>query len=707
MRTDEELLEELRRVWEYPEHSKLVVIGKIEQISIREGSSFYIVNEIHNPNNGWLLKYPEATEKTRHTIFMGSIPKDLKEAGVKTGSWILFEAELAPLSERTKRDNLFELNVVNNTVSPLKEFSQELTQPYKTESGDFVEEWVIDALRKSHEENLLREVNQKKSDLEAENELQLKSIEQLGVEKKQIEESIAWLKNRLENTKSDSEELQKQLEQLRTSKELEVASYDREIIKRENKLLKLDSFIEQRTELLTKLELLDLPEEGVAGNSLSERDGHEFSEVFGSDVNAAVAYIQVYLKKKGIYYSRNVLETFYALLMSNDLIILAGDSGSGKTNLVKSFADAIGGKYVIVPVKPNWTSSEDLIGYYNPLEKKYLSTQFLDAIIEASKHPEIPYLICLDEMNLARVEYYFADFLSLLEERESQPELRLYSEAESAHLVSECRMFLSLVDEATSNSQSINSFVDILKNDELNEKLHKLCGFQDGSSLLKYHSQLRKNLGSYLSTPSSLVIPPNVRFIGAINVDETTHYLSPKILDRAHIIKFSSSLLSKWDDIEAEFEDTDLDTHLPVKVSPTDLNFRTSYPPFVREDKLVKFLLFIAEEYLGPLGIEFGLRSVRQAREFAKHAEKFDASYEQILNSLVLHKILPKMMFDGEKQLDEDYAKKELLGEFRDYLGSELDSLRNLKGIDYSVAELDRVIANAKANDWVVNYWSR
>ena len=707
MRTDEELLEELRRVWEYPENSKLMILGKVERISPNEDYEFFVVSEFRNPNNGWLLKYPNATDNTWQIIFIGALSKDLQSLGIQDGSWILFEARLAPVSERTKRENEFHLNVVHKTISPLKELPNDLSSPYKTESGDFVEEWVIDALRKSHEENVLREVNQKKSDLEAENELQLKSIEQLGVEKKQIEESIAWLNNRLENTKSDSEDLQKQLEQLRTSKELEVASYDREIIKRENKLLKLNRFIEQRTDLLTKLELLDLPEEGVAENSLSEKTGHEFSEVFGSDVNAAVAYIQVYLKEKGIYYSRNVLETFYALLMSNDLIILAGDSGSGKTNLVKSFADAIGGKSVIVPVKPNWTSSEDLIGYYNPLEKKYLSTQFLDAIIEASKHPEIPYLICLDEMNLARVEYYFADFLSLLEERESQPELRLYSEAESAHLVSECRMFLSLVDEATSNSESINSFVDILKNEELNEKLHKLCGFQDGSSLLKYHSQLRKNLGSYLSTPSSLVIPPNVRFIGAINVDETTHYLSPKILDRAHIIKFSSSLLSKWDDIEAEFEDTELDINLPVILSPADLNFRTSYPRFDREDKLVKSLLFIAEEYLEPLGIEFGLRSVRQAREFAKHAEKFDASYEQILNSLVLHKILPKMMFDGEKELDEDYAKKELLSEFRDYLGSELDSLRNIKGIDYSVAELDRVIANAKANDWVVNYWSR
>lgn len=707
MRTDAELLEELRRVWEYPEHSKLVVIGKVEEISTREGRSFNVVNEIRNPYTGTFLRYPESTSKTHHTIYLGNISKKLINEGVGEGSWILFEAELAPEEERIKRDNLYELNVITNTARVLSEIPKGISQAFASDSGDFVEEWVIDELRKLHEENVLREVNQKKSDLEAENELQLKSIEQLGIEKKQIEESIAWLNNRLENTKSDSEDLQKQLEQLRTSKELEVASYDREIIKRENKLLKLNRFIEQRTELLTKLELLDLPEEGLADSSISERTGHKFSGVFGSDVNAAVAYIQVYLKEKGIYYSRNVLETFYALLMSNDLIVLAGDSGSGKTNLVKSFADAIGGKSVIVPVKPNWTSSEDLIGYYNPLEKKYLSTQFLDAIIEASKHPEIPYLICLDEMNLARVEYYFADFLSLLEERDSQPELRLYSEAESAHLVSECRMFLSLVDEATSNSESINSFVDILKNEELNEKLHKLCGFQDGSSLLKYHSQLRKNLGSYLSTPSSLVIPPNVRFIGAINVDETTHYLSPKILDRAHIIKFSSSLLSKWDDIEAEFEDTVLDINLPVILSPADLNFRTSYPRFDREDKLVKSLLFIAEEYLVPLGIEFGLRSVRQAREFAKHAEKFEASYEQILNSLVLHKILPKMMFEGEKELEEGYTKKDLLIDFRDYLSKELNSLTQYTTLENSVREIDRVIANGKTNDWNVNYWSR
>lgn len=707
MRTDEELIDELKRVWNYSENSKLLIIGKLEKIVGREGSSFFVVRDIRNPINGQLLKYPEATERTFHTIYIGAIPENLKAEGVKDGSWILFEAELAPLGERTKRDNMFELNVVSNTVSPLREIPKEITQGFTHESGDFVEEWVIDVLRKSKEQLILKEVNEKKAELEAENALQQKTIRELEAEKQQVEQAVVKLNNRLIETESDAQDLQQQIAQLKEKKETELATYQKEIKKRENTLLKLNRFIQQKTDLLTKLELLDLPEDELEEKSAFERKGHDFIDVFSSDVNSAVAYIQVYLKEKGIYYSRKVLQTFYTLLMCNDLIILAGDSGSGKTNLVKSFAEAIGGKSVVIPVKPNWTSAEDLVGYYNPLEKKYLTTQFLDAIIEASKHPEIPYLICLDEMNLARVEYYFADFLSLLEEREVQPELRLYSEDESTHLISECRMFLSLVDEAIAGNEDINSFIDILKNEHLNERLHRLCGFKEGSSLLKYHSQLRKTLGSYLSTPSSLVIPPNIRFIGAINVDETTHYLSPKILDRAHIIKFSSSILTRWDDIEAEFEETELDTSQPVLLSPDDLNIRQPYPRFDREDKLVKTLLHIAEEFLEPLGIEFGLRSVRQAREFAKHAEKFNASYEQILNSLVIHKILPKMMFDGEKEIDEDYARKEILTEFKEYLSDELTALSGNHIEDFAVTELDRIIANAKANDWVVNYWSR
>lgn len=125
-----------------------------------------------------------------------------------------------------------------------------------------------------------------------------------------------------------------------------------------------------------------------------------------------------------------------------------------QNKLVQSFAKAIGGVSKIIPVKPNWTSSEDLLGYYNPLEKKYLATPFLEALIEAKQNPDIPYFICLDEMNLARVEYYFADFLSKLEERNEQPTIQLYSDDEAAHVLAELKgLFLSFLTRKKSSAK--------------------------------------------------------------------------------------------------------------------------------------------------------------------------------------------------------------------------------------------------------------
>ena len=151
------------------------------------------------------------------------------------------------------------------------------------------------------------------------------------------------------------------------------------------------------------------------------REGHRFREALAGNLQRLASYIQTFLWRKGILYTRAQLLDFITLLRTNDLIVLAGDSGSGKTNLVKSVASAVGGRCTIVPVKPNWTGSDDLLGYYNPIERRYHPTQFLLALLDAAREPEIPHFICLDEMNLARVEYYFADFLSLLETRGEAP----------------------------------------------------------------------------------------------------------------------------------------------------------------------------------------------------------------------------------------------------------------------------------------------
>lgn len=137
---------------------------------------------------------------------------------------------------------------------------------------------------------------------------------------------------------------------------------------------RLRSFVIQKAELLKQLEIID-DDEGFAdsllGNqNIKSKEGFlSFQEDLGGDYAIAVSYIQSYLLERDILYPRHIIENFFGLIRSNDLIILAGDSGSGKTNLVQSFAKAVGGVAKIIPVKPNWTSSEDLLGYYNPLEK--------------------------------------------------------------------------------------------------------------------------------------------------------------------------------------------------------------------------------------------------------------------------------------------------------------------------------------------------
>ena len=93
-----------------------------------------------------------------------------------------------------------------------------------------------------------------------------------------------------------------------------------------------------------------------------------------------------------------------------------------------------------------------------------------------------------------------------------------------------------------------------MKDEELNNYLRQAFGFSDKNSLIKYHSEIRRMLSAVMAMPSSIKMPANVYIIGAINIDETTHYLSPKILDRAHIMRFESPLLSDWSQILEEIK---------------------------------------------------------------------------------------------------------------------------------------------------------
>lgn len=139
------------------------------------------------------------------------------------------------------------------------------------------------------------------------------------------------------------------------------------------------------------------------------------------ETNAHLQIVKAYIQQQGFTYPELLIENFYLSLKTKPFVILAGISGTGKTKLIQKFAEALGateanGQFTLIPVRPDWNDPSDLIGY------KDIGGTFrrgkLTYVLEVASVPENrqkPYFICLDEMNLARVEHYFSDLLSILE----------------------------------------------------------------------------------------------------------------------------------------------------------------------------------------------------------------------------------------------------------------------------------------------------
>lgn len=188
-------------------------------------------------------------------------------------------------------------------------------------------------------------------------------------------------------------------------------------------------------------------------------------------------------------------------IKTKPFILLAGISGTGKSRLVRTLAYKTcskeelrndpkkPGNFELIPVRPNWHDSSELMGYVSRINgEKYITTSFLKFIAKACKHTDVPFFLCLDEMNLAPVEQYFAEYLSIIETRQ----------VKDGKLVTD----YIISKESFENQNLYNQLLTDLE----------LSGseFSEG-----------------ISIPSNLVV------IGTVNMDETTHSFSRKVLDRA------------------------------------------------------------------------------------------------------------------------------------------------------------------------------
>lgn len=716
---DSELQGVLRRSWGCG--NKLEVWGELTEV-VTPDTRFVKLSKIRSVRNNTLLSYPcdVDSQLDRRGIYISpSYALELIEAGHK---YIRCEVVLASREEREKQRNPLVVQVKNRSAIPLREIPLVALKDHLISSEDTT--LISDLVYKHYLSSRKQEIAAQEQMLKAEVENNIKTAKQnlneILIENEDVQARMLKAQNdrlEIENEKTSLENAVSRLQHRQTEESEKLAvlqvAHEKAEQKMSQHLERLRNYIEDKATILRQLEFVDAEEFDLLFDNHSVMTNKEgwlnFEQDMGGNYARAVSYIQAYLLERDILYPRHVLENFFTLLRTHDLIVLAGDSGSGKTNLVQSFAKAIGGVAKIIPVKPNWTSSEDLLGYYNPLDKKYLPTPFLEALVEANKNPDVPYLICLDEMNLARVEYYFADFLSKLEQRDGTPEIVLFSDSESAHVLSELRNVMEIIRGAKEKYQKDDqlTFVKLLQDEEINTELRRAFGFSEQDSLIKYHSDIRRMLAGVLNTPSSIPFPSNVRIIGAINIDETTHYLSPKILDRAHVMKFKSPLLTDWQSIIDQVSSYGFeDVSNPLDLDMADLGLRETYPKFDHELPFCRRFVDLNRDYFHPMGVEFGLRAIRQGLNYLRIFSEFNDDVDLAINNFVLHKVLPKLTFDGNKEAAAGVTKLELLFGLAANLDNGLEVDESLDD-EFSVKKVLLSIANkAKANDGIVNYWS-
>ena len=198
------------------------------------------------------------------------------------------------------------------------------------------------------------------------------------------------------------------------------------------------------------------------------------------DLESKVDQVRAFIEAHGFIFAPWQIAAFVTAVRTKPFVILAGISGTGKTKLPRLVAEATGSVLDAIPVRPDWTDGSDLIGYER-LDGKFIPGRLLQLAERAQREPTNQFFALLDEMNIARVEYYLADVLSHIEERQ-----------------------------------------------------------RDGTDLKS------KPLAPNAPAPwNSVCLPSNLCVVGSVNMDETTHGFSRKVLVRAFVIEFSDIDLSQ------------------------------------------------------------------------------------------------------------------------------------------------------------------
>lgn len=416
---------------------------------------------------------------------------------------------------------------------------------------------------------------------------------------------------------------------------------------------------------------------------------------------------------------------YLTALRTKPFMLLAGISGTGKSRIVRKLAQATvteelqrangytgddfandrwtlhsPANFELIQVKPNWHNSMDVIGYLSNIPSPhYVFTPFIEFIVKAWQHPEVPFFLCLDEMNLAPVEEYFAEFLSAIESRSFEGEEYLTDPI----------------------IKPFNSFGEEVAKMMVNTLFPNFTAADKNSSLGKVVDHLETK---------GLTLPKNLIVIGTVNMDETTFSFSRKVLDRAmsvemNEVNYDSFLTDTTDDdlkaiVKAleENDDADLNTllvdrHIEAREIIDDLgdDARFAIDYLKRINALLEGTPF-----------KLGYRAANEALIYLQASYEFgQINRIAALDNFTLMKILSRIEGDetklkitdseadkeriakAEVNVDEakQYGEMNILTALRYIITNQLgeqDKLHSVKKIDSMLSQLKR--------DHFVSFWN-
>ena len=335
---------------------------------------------------------------------------------------------------------------------------------------------------------------------------------------------------------------------------------------------------------------------------------------------------------------------YITALRTKPFMLLAGISGTGKSRIVRKLAQASitedvqkmydpksiengfkrwelhkPANFELVQVKPNWHNSLEVVGYKSNIGgAHYEFTPFVEFVVRAWKHQDVPFFLCLDEMNLAPVEQYFAEFLSAIESR-------------------------SIENDEYETDPIIKPFIDF--GDEVcRQMIDHLVGKVDASKVIP--DSIEAKLVERFKT-KGLTLPKNLFVLGTVNMDETTFSFSRKVLDRAMSIVMNDVEYDKFFTGETENDIAEFDND--TKKLLIDRPIR-GLEAKNNGAELVEQYLTAINEKLNNTPFKLGYRAANEALLYVSAAHHFDSSVDvnSALDEFTLMKILSRI--EGDKR---------------------------------------------------------